>query len=314
MSPADDWTGLPFEELDPIEDVPVSTPVRPVPRAPLSVSELSAQLKQSIEGRFNRVLVEGEVSNCRAWSSGHIYFTLKDDYAQIRAVLHTRGSYGYRRVTVVLNRTFGTRYNRKRIQRVMQLTGLVVPRRRRRVGGRPHRGRIIRPASNERWCGDAFEIACWDGVVLRVAFVLDCHDRECLAVVVVPRALTSADIQQLLREAVHTRFGTTRAPVACEWLTDNGGIFTALPTVLVAEQLGLLPITTPIASPESNGMAEAFVQTLRRDYLDGADLLSVPLRRAFPRWIQDYNTEAPHSGLQMLSPVAWRRAQLEGTP
>jgi exodeoxyribonuclease VII large subunit len=54
---------------------------------PLSVSELSAQLKQTIEGRFNRVLVEGEVSNCRAWSSGHLYFTLKDDYAQIRAVM-----------------------------------------------------------------------------------------------------------------------------------------------------------------------------------------------------------------------------------
>lgn len=230
-------------------------------------------------------------------------------HAQIRAVLHTRGSYGYRRVTVVVNRTFGTHYNRKRIQRVMQLTGLVVPRTRRRVGSRPHRGRIIRPASNERWCGDAFEIACWDGVVLRVAFVLDCHDRECLALVAVPRALTSADIQQLLREAVQARFGTARAPVACEWLTDNGAIFTALPTVLVAEQLGLVPITTPVASPESNGMAEAFVQTLRRDYLDGAELTAPAVLRALPHYRADYNTEAPHSGLQMLSPVAWRRAQ-----
>ena len=64
-----------------------STPARSLPNVPLSVSELSAQLKQTIEGRFSRVLVEGEVSNCRAWSSGHIYFTLKDDYAQIRAVM-----------------------------------------------------------------------------------------------------------------------------------------------------------------------------------------------------------------------------------
>lgn len=235
-------------------------------------------------------------------------------HAQIRAVLRTRGSYGYRRVTVVVNRTFGTRYNRKRIQRVMQLTGLVVARRRRRVGTRPHRGRIIRPASNERWCGDAFEIACWDGMVIRVAFVLDCHDRECLALVAVPRPLTSADIQQLLREAVHARFGTTRAPVACEWLTDNGAIFTALPTVLVAEQLGLVPITTPVASPESNGMAEAFVQTMRRDYLDGADLLGPSILRALPGWRVDYNTEAPHSGLGMLSPIEWRRAQRQVTP
>ena len=53
--------------------------------------------------------------------------------AQIRAILRTRGSYGYRRVTVLVNRTFGTRYNRKRIQRLMQVHRLGVPRRRYRV-------------------------------------------------------------------------------------------------------------------------------------------------------------------------------------
>jgi hypothetical protein len=42
-------------------------------------------------------------------------------------------------------------------------------------------------ASNERWCGDAFEVACWDGVVLRVASVLNCRDHQCLAIVAVPR-------------------------------------------------------------------------------------------------------------------------------
>lgn len=148
-------------------------------------------------------------------------------------------------------------------------------------------------------------------VVVRVAFVLDCHDRECLAVVAVPRALTSADVRQLLRDAVHTRFGAARAPVPCEWLTDNGAVFTVLPTVLVAEHLGLVPITTPIASPESNGMAEAFVPT---DDLDGADLTATAVPQALPGWIADYNTEAPHSSLHMLSPVAWRRAQMQATP
>ena len=87
MCPADDWTGLPFDDQDQYGDEGVPAPPRTLPDVPLSVSELSAQLKHTIEGRFNRVLVEGEVSNCRRWSSGHIYFTLKDDYAQIRAVM-----------------------------------------------------------------------------------------------------------------------------------------------------------------------------------------------------------------------------------
>jgi exodeoxyribonuclease VII large subunit len=70
-----DWLDLPFE--DP-----------PIPgRRPLSVSELTAGLKDVIEGAFGTVGVEGEISNCRQWSSGHIYFTLKDDYAQLRAVM-----------------------------------------------------------------------------------------------------------------------------------------------------------------------------------------------------------------------------------
>jgi exodeoxyribonuclease VII large subunit len=56
-------------------------------RTALSVSELTGQLKDLVERRFGAVLVEGEISNCKQWSSGHIYFTLKDDYAQIRAVL-----------------------------------------------------------------------------------------------------------------------------------------------------------------------------------------------------------------------------------
>jgi exodeoxyribonuclease VII large subunit len=53
----------------------------------LSVSELTAELRLVIEDTFHAVVVEGEVSNCRQWSSGHIYFTLKDDRAQIRAVM-----------------------------------------------------------------------------------------------------------------------------------------------------------------------------------------------------------------------------------
>jgi len=56
-------------------------------RPPFSVSELTAQLKGVIEDTFGVVTVEGELSNCKAWSSGHIYFTLKDDYAQIRGVV-----------------------------------------------------------------------------------------------------------------------------------------------------------------------------------------------------------------------------------
>jgi exodeoxyribonuclease VII large subunit len=53
----------------------------------LTVSELTARIKGTLEGQFTSVWVAGEVSNFSRPQSGHLYFTLKDDQAQIRAVM-----------------------------------------------------------------------------------------------------------------------------------------------------------------------------------------------------------------------------------
>jgi exodeoxyribonuclease VII large subunit len=54
---------------------------------PLSVSALTALVKELLEGSLPPVLVEGEISNCRPASSGHLYFTLKDRGAMLQAVM-----------------------------------------------------------------------------------------------------------------------------------------------------------------------------------------------------------------------------------
>lgn len=82
----------------------------------------------------------------------------------------------------------------------------------------------------------------------------------------------------------------------------------ALTTVVRAEALGLAPVTTPAYSPESKGMAVAFVHTLKRDYMSGADLSSAAL---LPAWIADYNGHAPHSALGYRAPLEDRQQQAE---
>lgn len=57
------------------------------PRRILTVSELTVLIRDRLEQAFPDVWLEGEVSNLRAPSSGHLYFTLKDQASQIRAVL-----------------------------------------------------------------------------------------------------------------------------------------------------------------------------------------------------------------------------------
>ncbi|MEH6665273.1 MAG: exodeoxyribonuclease VII large subunit, partial [Brevundimonas sp.] len=63
---------------------------RPDPRdnnPPLSISELSAALKRTLEDRFGHVRLRGEISKVNRHSSGHVYLTLKDDRACIDGVV-----------------------------------------------------------------------------------------------------------------------------------------------------------------------------------------------------------------------------------
>src|SRR5262249_55633858 len=107
---------------------------------------------------------------------------------------------------------------------------------------------------------------------------------------------------------------TLTAPHAIQWLSDNGPQYTATATVLYAHELGLVPITTPAYSPESNGLAEAFVGTFKRDYLGDADLRDAETVLAqLGGWFEDYNTRAPHSALGMRSPREYRATNAVAT-
>lgn len=106
------------------------------------------------------------------------------------------------------------------------------------------------------------------------------------------------------------RFGQYRTPHTLEWLTDNGSAYTAHETVAFARSLGLMPCFTPVRSPESNGMAESFVKTFKRDYVyvhDRPDAMAVLSQ--LDNWFEDYNEAHPHKGLKMQSPREFIRAQ-----
>jgi len=73
---------------------PVETKLAVPVRQVLTVSELSATIRNALESKFQNVWVEGEISNARLWNTGHLYFTLKDSASQIKSVIF-RGSLRY---------------------------------------------------------------------------------------------------------------------------------------------------------------------------------------------------------------------------
>lgn len=228
--------------------------------------------------------------------------------APIRAIVDARPTYGYRRVTALLNRRLRSEgrptVNAKRVLRIMQHHGLTLERHTARRPDRTHDGVVIALRSNVRWCSDHLEIHARNREVVRILFVLDACDREIIAWSAVAQAGISGEmVRDLMVTAVERRFGTTKVPHAVEWLSDNGSAYIAKETANTARALGLTLLFTPVRSPESNGMSEAFVKTLKRDYAsitvlpDAATILAL-----LPDWIEDYCEVHPHSGLKFRSP------------
>ncbi|WP_370450871.1 IS3 family transposase [Corallococcus sp. CA047B] len=233
---------------------------------------------------------------------------------ELKAVVGQRATYGYRRACAVLNRQRRAEskpvVNPKRAYRLMRQGQLLLQRHR----GKPtrtHEGQVMTLKSNLRWCSDGFEVRCWNGERVHVAFSLDCCDREAIAFQAAAQPPTALTIQDLMVETLEARFGpgTAKAPHPVEWLSDNGPVYTAKDTRDFGLGLGLRVCTTPSYSPQSNGMAEAFVKTFKRDYVYVNELLSaVHVLAHLPAWFDDYNRCHPHRGLKMKSPHEFRTA------
>jgi putative transposase len=199
--------------------------------------------------------------------------------------------------------------NHKRVYRVMRDYGLLLYRQGQRpVDTRRHDGKVAVEASNTRWCSDGFELSCDNGERVRVAFALDCCDREVMSWVATTCGIDAGLVGDLMMQAVEYRFGASNTvPNEIEWLSDNGSCYTAQETRTFARQLGLKPVTTPVESPQSNGMAESLVKAIKRDYVS---LSLCPDARTvlkqLPDWFEHYNTKHPHSALKYMPPRMFR--------
>ncbi|MBC7385947.1 MAG: IS3 family transposase [Cryobacterium sp.] len=230
-------------------------------------------------------------------------------------VTKDRGTYGYPRVSALINRERRlsdlTSWNKKRILRVMQINKLTLQKSASPLPKRPHLGQVITIKSNIRYCTDILEFKCWNGEKVFVAFSLDCHDRETMSYVAEKRPLFHGDIIRLIDQTVTHRFGEfiEKLPHEIQRLSDRGPQFMALQTVAYGSAWGFKMCNTPAYSPESNGMAEAFVKIFKRDYVYVNELWTAEsVLRRLPEWFADYNRNHPHSGLKMKSPLEYREA------
>jgi len=263
-------------------------------------------------------------SRSDSWVDGRTKRTPLGDeqlVADIREQITELPSYGYRRACALVNRqragSSGPRVNPKRVYRVMAANALLLPKAPRRPqSSRAHTGTVSVQASDTRWCSDGFEIKCDSGQTVTATFAKDCCDREIMAFRAWEgKGLPGEPVREMLIEAVEKRFGAVEAvPTGyqLQFLSDNGSAYIAHETRRIARSLGLTPVNTPVCSPQSNGMAESFVNTFKRDYVSRMDLSDARTVLAqLPAAFEHFNEVHPHSSLKMKSPREFRRQRVE---
>ena len=143
---------------------------------------------------------------------------------------------------------------------------------------------------------------------MSVTFALNCCYREAIGWVASPIRYISDDVLDLILKRVEKRFGDELSATLVQWLSDNGSAYTAEQTCLFTRQISLQPVTTQVRSPQSNGMAESFVKTIKRDYLAHMPKQDreTPLHNLAIAF-EHYNEQHPHTALKYRSPREFRR-------
>lgn len=143
-----------------------------------------------------------------------------------------------------------------------------------------------------------------------MSFILDCCDREIISFTARQgKGLPAWMVHDEVLLATEKRFGSVeKVPSKLQLLTDNGSAYIAKSTKHLLKLLGIEDCKTAVCSPQSNGMAESLVKTLKRDYLPFMNLNNAQTAlMELPRVVELYNNEHPHSALGYLSPREFRQ-------
>jgi putative transposase len=222
---------------------------------------------------------------------------------QIIAACGEKPTFGYRRVTLRLQRKEGLAVNHKRVLRVMRERGLLVLPRRLRARRRKEWGRVEAAEPNQIWQSDMTKI--WAGPAVGWAYlvcVIDCCTREIVGWNLSHRCRTE-DALAAVEQAVLVRLPEGSRAARVTLTTDNGTQFTSTRFIETLNRLGITHRRTAYHHPEGNSYIERFHRSLKEEEVWTAEYRSVQeARESIGRWIQEYNHDRPHHGVQNRTP------------
>lgn len=238
---------------------------------------------------------------------------------QIIAACGEKPTFGYRRVTLRLQRKEKLRINHKRVLRVMRERGLLVLPRRLRARRRKEWGRVEAAEPNQIWQSDMTKV--WAGPAAGWAYlvcVIDCCTREITGWNLSLRCRSEEAIDAV-EQSVLARLPRGSREAELTLTTDNGTQFTSTRYMETLSRLGITHRRTAYHHPEGNSYIERFHRSLKEEEVWVHEYRSMEEARAsIANWIEEYNHERPHQSLQNRTPreafLAWQAIQLSEAP
>jgi len=211
--------------------------------------------------------------------------------------------FGYRRITLRLQRKQGLEVNGKRVLRVMRERGLLVTPRRLRARRKREWSRIVAEAPNQLWQTDMTKL--WAGPGAGWAYlvaVIDCCTREIVGWDLSLRCRTQEAITAVER-AVLEQMSDGSRHYGLVLNTDNGTQFTSTRFLETLARLGITHRRTAFNHPEGNGMIERFHRSLKEEEIWLNEYRTLEeAKESIGRWIEEYNHDRPHRALGNRTP------------
>jgi len=238
---------------------------------------------------------------------------------QIIAACGEKPTFGYRRVTLRLQRKEGLPVNHKRVLRVMRERGLLVLPRRLRARRRKEWGRVEAAEPNQIWQSDMTKV--WAGPAAGWAYlvcVIDCCTREITGWNLSLRCRSEEAIDAV-EQSVLARLPRGSREAELTLTTDNGTQFTSTRYMETLSRLGITHRRTAYHHPEGNSYIERFHRSLKEEEVWVHEYRSMEeARTSIGKWIAEYNHDRPHQSLRNRTPheafLAWQAIQLSEAP
>jgi transposase InsO family protein len=236
-------------------------------------------------------------------------------FLQVQSIKSDHPFWGYRRIWAYMKYRLNQPVNKKRVYRIMKEQNLLVKPNLRLKAKRDNCYNRNKPRAyrlNQFWGTDMTKVLLPSFGWLYLVVVLDWFSKKIVGYSISSHSRTE-DWLNALHDACNKQFpqGTLSKPEELYLISDNGSQPTSHKYMQACSVLEIKQIFASYNNPKGNADTERVILTIKQDLVWIREFASPKeFMEAFGKWVEDYNTDYPHSSLNYRTPCQFEKEQL----